>query len=379
MLGAIHYLLDWIPIGLPAFVVVITTIVFFHELGHFAMARACGVRVETFSIGFGPAIVRWQDRKGTQWKISWIPLGGFVKFFGDADAASTPDRELAEGMSAADRAVAFPFKPLYQRALIVAAGPVANFILAIVVFAGLFAFVGAPEAGTTIGEVAPHSAAAQAGLRLGDKIVAVNGNSVSKFEDLRTLIGHSHGSPLALKVDRHGKEFLTRATPHKFQTTDIFGDRVSANGLGVGPTYDDSNYIYVKMSPAEALEAGVEQTWARVALTLTYVERIVTGQSGGGQLHGIFGIAKVTQHQAASGPSDLVFLIAVLSVSIGLVNLFPIPVLDGGHLLYYGCEAVLGRPLGARAQDIGFRLGLAMILGLFLFATWNDLVRPILF
>jgi regulator of sigma E protease len=379
MLNAVHSLIEWIPLGLPAFVFVITTIVFFHELGHFSVARAFGVRIETFSIGFGPAIVRWRDRKGTEWKISWIPLGGFVKFFGDADAASLPDRELAAQMSAADRAVAFPFKPLYQRALIVAAGPIANFILSITVFAAIFAFVGAPTPSTVIGSILPHSAAADAGLRPHDKIVEINGKKVSAFDELAASVRGNKDKPMTIRVVRGATAFPMAVTPRKISTTTVFGDKISVFGLGIGISNDPRDLLYVPVPIDRVVPAAFTQTWGLVDLSLTYVGRIFSGKSSASGLTGPVGIAGITKQEASGGLYDLIWLIAVLSVSIGLVNLFPIPVLDGGHLLYYGCEAVLGRPLGARAQDIGFRLGLAVMLGLFLFATWNDLVRPNLF
>jgi len=377
--SVLHNLIAWVPLGLPAFVLVITTIVFFHELGHFSVARLFGVRIETFSIGFGPAIAKWKDRQGTQWKISWIPLGGYVKFFGDATAASTPDHELEERMTPEERAVAFPCKPLYQRVLIVAAGPIANFVLAIAVFAALFTFVGLPSPGTIIGDITPHSAAARAGLHTGDKITAIDGKKVTTFDSMRSLIWQKKGGAVDLSLLRNGRALHVSAAPHEFQTVNLFGDKVTIRGLGIAPLNDPANFIYTRVSPVQAVEMGAAETWARVDLTFRYIGRIFTGRSNGSQLHGIFEVAQATRQQAANGPYDLIFLIAVLSVSIGLVNLFPIPVLDGGHLLYYGCEAVLGRPLGVRAQDIGFRLGLAVILGLFLFATWNDLVRPNLF
>jgi len=379
MFAPLQNLLAWLPLGLPAFLFVVTVVVFFHELGHFAMARAFGVRVETFSIGFGPAIVHWVDRKGTQWKISWIPLGGYVKFFGDMSAASTPDREQIQNMTAAERAEAFPFKPLYQRALVVLAGPLANFVLAIAVFTGLFATVGAPVPSTIVGNVVAHSAAADAGIRPGDKIVSVDGKPVKLFDQLLPLVQKAKGKAVAVDVLRGSKINTLAIVPRKFQSQNFFGDPVSVVGLGIGPLDDPRNLTYVRFSPPTALYLAAGETWARVDLTLTYVGRILLGRSDTSQLRGPIGIAGITKKQASEGPSGLVLLIAVLSVSIGLVNLFPIPILDGGHLLYYACEAVLGRPLGERAQDVGFRLGLAVVLGLFFLATWNDLVRPNLF
>ena len=384
MLGAMQGLVGWVPLGLPAFLFVITVVVFFHELGHFAMGRWCGVKVETFSIGFGPAIVKWHDRKGTLWKISWVPLGGYVKFLGDADAASTPDHAQMQAMNSNERAQALPFKPLYQRALVVLAGPIANFILAIVIFTALFATVGKPELSShgiapRIGTVTPASPAAAAGLRPGDLITAVDGKPIQRFEQLQKAIKASHGKTLALAVKRKSGPATLYATPHWITIKDIYDSNAKLFGIGVSPAPDPNSITMVRLGPVDAVGAAGVQTWQIVDTTLTYVWRIVSGRSDTHQLSGPVGIARVSEKAASEGFLNLIGLAALISVSIGLINLFPIPILDGGHLLYYGCEAVLGRPLGARAQEVGFRLGLALVLGLFVLATWNDLVRPSLF
>jgi len=379
MLNALHGLIGWVPLGLPAFLFVITAVVFFHELGHFTVARIFGVRVETFSIGFGPAILRWHDRKGTLWKISWIPLGGYVKFFGDQDAMSTPDRDRMEEMSGPERGVAFPLKPLPQRTLVVLAGPVANFILAIVIFAGLFAVVGREQILTHIGRVSPGAPAAAAGIKAGDVVRFVNGKPVQTFEQLQIAIRGNNGRPFSLTVSRHGTLLALRLTPRWIEAPDVYGGKTKILGIGISPAASASNVAFVRLGPLGAVEEAGRETWFVVDSTLTYAWRIVTGVSDTKQLTGPIGIAKFSRAAASAGFMNLIGLVALISVSIGLVNLFPIPILDGGHLLYYGCEAVLGRPLGARAQDIGFRLGLAVMLGLFFLATWNDLVRPSLF
>ncbi|HSC19473.1 MAG TPA: RIP metalloprotease RseP [Rhizomicrobium sp.] len=380
----LHGLLGWIPLGLPAFLFVITVVVFFHELGHFLVARACGVRVEAFSIGFGPAIVHWLDRRGTEWKISWIPLGGYVKFFGDADAASAPDRARMETMTTDEQRDAFPFKPLYQRALVVLAGPVANFVLAIAIFATLFATVGKPQVSShaipaRIGTVTPNSPAAAGGLKPGDRIYAVQGQPVSRFEQLQKSIRSSAGKPLTFKVERKGAPLTLRVTPRWIQITDFYGSKEKLFGIGVSPEIDPSLVSNIRLGPLAAVGAAGEETWNIVDTTLTYMWRIVSGRSDTTQLSGPVGIARISKKAASEGFLTLVGLAALISVSIGLINLFPIPILDGGHLLYYAFEVILGRPLGARAQEVGFRLGLAVVLGLFFLATWNDLVRPSLF
>ncbi|HEX3944737.1 MAG TPA: RIP metalloprotease RseP [Rhizomicrobium sp.] len=383
MFGVLHGLIGWIPLGLPAFLFVITVVVFFHELGHFTVARFCGVRVEAFSIGFGPAIVQWHDRKGTIWKVSWIPLGGYVKFYGDLDASSAPDRAQMEGMTAEEQRSAFPFKPLYQRAAVVLAGPFANFLLAIAIFTLVFVTVGRPVLSNAIpariGAVTAHSPAADAGLKPDDLVRSVDARPVSRFEQLQQAIHASHGKTLTLGVVRNSKPLSIPITPRWIDISDIYGSRAKLFGIGVSPKVDPSLVSNVRVGPIDAVSAAGAQTWFIVDTTLTYMWRIVSGRSDANQLSGPVGIARISQKAASEGFLNLLSLAALISVSIGLINLFPIPILDGGHLLYYACEAVLGRPLGARAQELGFRLGLAVVLGLFFLATWNDLVRPSLF
>ena len=374
MMDALQGFASWSVYGIPAFIFLITMVVFFHELGHFSVARFFGVRVETFSIGFGPAIVKWTDRKGTLWKISWIPLGGFVKFFGDADGASTPDREGVARMSAADRAVAFPFKPLWQRALIVVAGPVANFILAFVILMGFYMAIGQVVAPAYVTTVKPGSAAAAAGIKPGDLFVKIDGESISGYQDVQRLISMSAGERLPIVVQRGGKLVSVFATPRETEITDQFNNKIKVGLLGITNV---GRKAFVRLGPLDAAGAAVAEVGDIVSLSFRAREQIFRGNTS--QLSGPVGILKLSGQVAAVSFVALVQLVALLSVSIGLVNLFPIPLLDGGHLLYYACEGVLGRPLGERAQDVGFRLGLAVVLGIFLLATWNDLVRLNLF
>jgi regulator of sigma E protease len=373
ILPAIH-LGDWLLSYVLPFVIIITPVVFFHELGHFSVARYFGVRVETFSIGFGPAIVSWVDRKGTRWKISWIPLGGYVKFFGDMDAASTPDRDAQEHMTEAERSVAFPFKPVYQRALIVAAGPAANFVLAIVALTLFFAIFGSVTAPALVSAVVPKSPAFAAGFQKGDLIVDINGRQVETFDDVTAVVAMRPGEPLNVTVDRSGKVFLLHVTPRLTVLKDQFGEVEKIGRLGI-----EAQPKFVRYGPFAAFREACHTTWLIVQTTLDLRTRLFTSSAAVSQLHGPLGIAKLSAEVAKVSFLSLAKLAAFISVSIGLVNLFPIPLLDGGHLLYYGVEAVLGRPLGARAQDVGFRLGLAVMLGLMLLATWNDLVRFNLF
>ena len=373
MMSALQAFASWSVYGIPGFLFLITVVVFFHELGHFSVARFFGVRIETFSIGFGPAIVKWKDKHGTLWKISWLPLGGYVKFFGDADAASTPDREAAARMNAADRSIAYPFKPLYQRALITVAGPVANFILAVVILTGLFMFQGVLIVPPIVAAVTPHSAADAAGIHVGDRIVSIDGENVAGYDDIHAIVALSAGRSLPIVLDRSGHELTVLATPRNTADTDQFGNKSMIGRLGVGAPPVKG---FTRLGPVQAVGAAFKEIQQIIVTTYRALTRSPEGTK---QLSGIIGIAKISGQVAAVSFIALIHLAALLSVSIGLVNLFPIPLLDGGHLLYYACEGVLGRPLGERAQDVGFRLGLAVVLGIFLLATWNDLVRLNLF
>ena len=371
MLATAQEWIVWVLQNVVPFVVLITPIVFIHELGHFLVARACGVNVETFSIGFGPAIFGWHDRKGTHWKVSWIPLGGYVKFLGDMNAASIPDSDQLEHMSVRERAGAFPLKPLYQRALIVLAGPAANFILAIVILAGFLMALGASVAAPVVSKVEPGSAAAAAGFKAGDTIESVDGTLIESFDQIRTLVWDRAGQTLTIMVNRTGKNLTLRVAPRLTVIKEL-GQTQSVGLLGiVGPTASQSKTVYY--GPFGAVAEASRETWAIVATTMEYLGRMFTGGASPSQLNGPIGIAKISAAVASVSYLSLFRLAALISVSVGLINLFPIPILDGGHLLYYGFEAVLGRPLGARAQDVGFRLGLAVMLGLLLLATFNDL------
>jgi len=378
-LEALRDLIEWIPVGLPAFAFVITLVVFFHELGHFSIARACGVGVETFSIGFGPAIVSWTDRRGTQWKISWIPLGGYVKFLGDADVASRPDEDLVNKLPAEQRSHAFLNKPLWQRAAVVVAGPAANFVLAILIFAATFATFGREVVIPRVDSVQAHSAAAAAGIKPGDVIVKADGSEINEFSDLQSIVTMSAGRNLAIVVSRHGKLLTLHATPKLLEVKTGFGDVQRVGVLGVVNDLAGGEVHVVHYGIPGAVREASIRTWDIVDSTMTYLWRMVVGQQDASQLSGPLGIAKVSRQVASIGIIELINLAALISVSIGLVNLFPVPILDGGHLLYYACEAIMGRPLGARAQDVGFRLGLAVMLGLMVLATWNDLLRLNLF
>jgi regulator of sigma E protease len=358
---------------IPAFLFVITVVVFFHELGHFLAARACGVKVDIFSIGFGREIVGFYDRKGTRWKISWLPMGGYVKFAGDADPSSRSDPETLKNMDPAEREGSLHFKPLYQRAFVAAAGPLANFILAIAIFT--LAFMISPTAPVeppVIAEISAGSAAEAAGVQIGDVIETVDGVAVTRFLDLQRVVTESEGRQLRLGIVRNGQPMEILAAPRPTDITDAAGTTSSAFRLGIVPRYEP-------LPLPQAFVRAVGQTWSIIQRTTAYLGELVVGRASTNELSGPLGIAKAAGDWAAVGFVALLNLTAFISVAIGFANLLPIPVLDGGHLLYYAFEAVLGRPLGERAQEVGFRLGLAVVLCLMLLATFNDLVRFNLF
>jgi len=378
LLDALHGLIAWTPLGLPAFLFVITVVVFFHELGHFLVGRWCGVKVEVFSVGFGREIAGFTDKHGTRWKLSWIPVGGYVKFAGDADAASTPDQEAASRMTAQERAHALPFKPVGQRAAVAAAGPVANFILAIVMLTGLLLYSGHTVIQPMIGHVSDGGPAAQAGLKPGDLVTSIDGTKITDFKQLPEIITVSGGDTLAFGIRRGDQDMTLWVKPRVMKARDLLGNESQQVMIGVGPSREAA-ITSERYGPVGAFAAACTETWTIAKTTILGVAQILGGHASADQLRGPAGIAQMTGQVAHFGFLALLNLVAVLSVSIGLANLFPIPLLDGGHLLYYACEAVLGRPLGARAQEVGFRLGLVLVLGLMLLSTWNDLARLNLF
>lgn len=355
--------------GIP-FLVILTALVFVHELGHYLVARWNGVRVEVFSIGFGPELFGWTDRAGTRWKFSAIPLGGYVKMFGDANAASMPAEDNAE-MSEAERAVAFPYKRLGQRAWIVSAGPIANFLFAIVLLAGLFSLIGQPFTPAVVGQVVPGSAAEAAGFQPGDKIIAVNGETVARFEELQRIVGLRPEEELEVVLLRDGREIGLIATPARVERENSLGETQEVGQLGI----QRSGSEFIQHDPLTAVWQATRETVSIVSQTFTALGQIIRGDRGADELGGPIRIAQMSGQVAEHGIPQAIFFSAVLSINLGLINLFPIPMLDGGHLLFYAIEALRGRPLGERAQEYGFRIGLALVLTLMVFVTWNDLLR----
>jgi regulator of sigma E protease len=355
------------------FLFVLTVVVFFHELGHFLVARWCGVRVKAFSIGFGSEIYGFNDRYGTRWRFALIPLGGYVKFLDDDNGASLPSRAVLQRLSEKEREGAFHLKPLAARAAIVAAGPVANFLLAIVIFALTVMFVGKHVTAPRVDELVPDGVAIAAGFKPGDVIVSIDGQPIETFEEMQRIVSASADRQLTFEVRRGAEVLALQVTPARREVSDRFGNKLKVGMIGIKRNAKQQEWEYKRYGPLQSIGVGVHETFFIVSQTLSYLSDVVMGRQSADQLGGPIRIAEVSGQVASVGFVPLLNLTAVLSVSIGLINLFPIPLLDGGHLLFFLIEAVRRRPLSERTQEIGFRIGLAVVLMLMMFATWNDL------
>jgi regulator of sigma E protease len=361
--------------AIVGFLFVLTIVVFIHELGHFLVARWCGVKVLVFSIGFGPELFGFNDRHGTRWKLSAIPLGGYVKFFGDENAASVPDQAAIAAMSEAERKVSFVHQKVGPRAAIVVAGPLANFILAILIFAAAALINGRQSTLPRVDSVMPNSAAATAGFQPGDVVQSINGRAIRSFSDMQRIVSFNAGESLEIAVERDGKTVVLKATPQLQEVKDNFGNTHRMGVLGITRSLAADEVRFERVGFFSAVGIGFTETWALVDQTLTYIWRIFAGRASADQLGGPIMIAQMSGQVASVSFSLLVQFVAMISVSIGLLNLFPVPLLDGGHLLFYSIEAVRGRPLSERAQEYGFRIGMALVLMLMVFATYNDIGR----
>jgi len=449
----------WILGYVIPFLFVLTIVVFFHELGHFWVARRCGVKIDAFSVGFGPELFGFNDRHGTRWRFAAIPLGGYVRFHGDDSAASTPDLQKLEKMSASEKKISFFHQPVRNRAAIVAAGPIANFILAIVIFAGVLYGIGRTMTTPVLEVVRAGGPAQLAGLQAGDRVISINGKQIDGYEDIIRVTSLSAGDKLAFVVERKGKDVAATITPSLRELKDNFGSTHRIGDIGISRWPARANSIRANSAameagmqpgdlivsidgkPVEAFEdlprivsgalgkkltlvvqrgsqrltlvatpkphpnnpkagvlgienpskpedtfrkrfgviesigLGFSETWFVIERTMAYIGGIIVGKESIDQLGGPIRIGQVAGEVAAQSFYDLLRLTAVLSVSIGLLNLFPVPLLDGGHLLFYAIEAIRGRPLSERAQEYGFRIGLAFVMLLMIVATWNDIFQ----
>ena len=383
------------------FLLVLTLVVTIHELGHFLTARAFGVKMERFSIGFGRAIFQRTDKQGVEWRLGWLPLGGYVKFAGDLDATGVPDKAGLDALKQEVIAAHGPgaekdylyFKPLWQRALVVAGGPIANFVLAIAIFTLLFSLVGVELRPARVMQVQPDSPAATAGFQPGDLITHVNGKLIADGGEVTQVVALSSGDPVRFTVERAGADVLLTATPERKIEENPIAGRVSVGriGLALGSSRDEVRHV--RYGPIAAVGRGFQETGNILSTTFTYIGRIFTGRESGDQFSGPLGIAKASGALAnaavAANPDPLAMVgnllltltsfAAILSVGIGFLNLMPVPVLDGGHLMFYAYEAVARRPVAAKVQEAGYRVGLALLASLMLFATWNDLQKLNLF
>ncbi len=352
------------------FLVILTVLVFVHEWGHYYVARRAGVKVEVFSIGFGPELFGWTAASGTRWKVCAIPLGGYVKMFGDADPASAGAADDS-GFTEEERAQSFHHEGLGARSAIVAAGPIANFLLAIVILSGLYMVEGRPFAPAVIDEVIEGSAAERAGLRVADRIAEADGSKIAEFSDLSRIVFARPGVPIVLDIERDGQRLEITVTPDTVTETDRFGNEVTFGRLGI----QSNQMVMETLDPVSAVLRATVETGSIVNQTLDAVGEMIIGVRGTDELGGPLRIAEMSGTVAQSGLVMTLWFTAVLSINLGLINLFPVPVLDGGHLMFYALEAVRGRPLGERAQEWASIAGLSLVVMLMLFVTWNDLMR----
>jgi len=351
-----------------SFLLVIGPLIFVHEYGHYLAARIFGVKAETFSLGFGHELTGWTDRRGTRWKVGAIPLGGYVKFAGDMNPASTPSAAWL-ALPAEERAQTFQGRPLWQRFIIVLAGPLTNFLFAIIVFSAFFAINGEPRTPPVIAKVEAGSAAQAAGLRAGDEIEQIAGRTITRFEDITLIVALRPAERLDMVVLRDGREVALSATPKPDVIRDRFGNTMTRGLLGIR----SGQSVFVKLSPWEIPGAAVAKTGETIRLIVDTTWQIITGRRSTAELGGPLKIAQLSGQQASLGWQDFVYFMAAISVNLGFINLLPIPLLDGGHLLFYAIEGVRRRPVASGIQDWAFRSGLALLLALMVFVTLNDL------
>jgi len=366
-------------VGLP-FVIALTILVFVHEMGHYSVARFCDVRVEVFSIGFGPEIFGWNDKADTRWKICMIPLGGYVKMFGEGEEISDDNNVSRKDQKLSDeeKAVSFQYKTLLQRSAIVFAGPLINFLFAIIAFAGIFMTVGLPNSNSDqliakIGKLSAGAPAVSAGLKVGDQIIEIDTKKVVYFSDLQEIIKSRPNKKLVIKALRGGREIIFKLKTSSRLVKDESGESINIGLLGVSVAQGD--IIYVRQGLFQSIHLGIQRTYNFTLQILKYIKDIFIGKQSTDELGGIIRIAQISGQVAELGLVSFISFLAILSVNLGLINLFPIPMLDGGHLVFYAIEAVIGRPLSSRIQEYLLKFGLLLVIFIFLFVTWNDLVH----
>lgn len=355
------------------FLFVLTVVVFVHEMGHYLVGRWCGIGVRAFSIGFGPELLGFTDRSGTRWKLSAIPLGGYVKFVGDVGATSKPDADALDDLSETERRAAFHLQPVWKRAATVFAGPFFNFLLTVAVFAVMFSVFGRFVAEPMVAEVRPDSPAAEAGIQPGDRFVSVDGVPIETFGDVQRIVSGRAGEALSFVLERDGRQITVTATPEPTEVEDALGNKIRIGVIGVVNNEALGQPRRIEYGPIEALAAGVEETWSIILRTGSFLKRLVLGREDRCQLGGPVKIADMAGKAADLGFVWLIQLVALLSAGIGILNLLPIPPLDGGHLLFYAMEAVLRRPVPEQVMEVVYRAGMLMVLVFMGFVFWNDL------
>jgi regulator of sigma E protease len=356
------------------FIALILVVVFIHEYGHYYFAKRYGVGVTDFSIGFGQEIFGWNDKSGTRWKICWIPLGGYVKFFGDRNVFSQADQEkIIKKYNEEDRKKLFVLKPLYQRVLIVFGGPLANFLLALVIFFSIYTFIGKDFTPAVINEVQNESPAMVGGLKQNDVILEIDGNEVQSIMDVSKYIMMSTDDFIDFKVKRSYDELLLKIKPNIVLSEDNLGNKINKRVVGIKLGAQNNEINHVKLGPAKAIYHAAHEVYYVSTSSLKYIGAMIFGKADTSQLGGPIRIAKISGQVAEFGLLAFISMMAYISISLGLVNLFPIPMLDGGHLMFYAFEKVLGRPLSQNTQEGFFRIGLFVLLSLMVFTTFNDL------
>ncbi|MBX9814821.1 MAG: RIP metalloprotease RseP [Proteobacteria bacterium SG_bin5] len=357
-------------VTLLAFVLVIGPLVFVHELGHYLVGRWCGVKADEFSIGFGQEVFGVTDKRGTRWRFGWLPIGGYVKFAGDMDPSSRSDPDWL-AMPAEERAKTFPAKPVWQRALIVAAGPFTNFLVALLILAAYAMAIGEARFPPVVGLVEPGSAAAAAGLQQGDRITALGGRRIDDFTQMIEFVRLRPGRTVRIDYERAGAPRATEAVIGATTLTDRFGNRAQIGRLGLG--YDKASVRYDRVGLLRAPGVALAKMGSILAMMRDVIGQIVTGERSVKELGGPLQIAKISGEQFSEGAANFILLIALVSINLAVINLLPVPVLDGGHLLFYAIEAVRRRPVDAKVMEWAFRGGLAAVLALMLMVTFNDL------
>jgi regulator of sigma E protease len=356
------------------FIILILIVVFIHEYGHYYFAKRYGVGITDFSIGFGKEIFGWNDKSGTRWKICWIPLGGYVKFFGDRNVYSQADhQEILKKYSIDEQQKLFTLKPLYQRALIVFGGPLANFLLSLVIFFSIYTFVGKDFTPAVINEVQKNSPAMSGGLKQNDIILEIDGNKVQSIMDVSKFITMSTDEYIDFKIKRFSDEILLKIKPKMVQSEDSLGNSVKKRIVGIKLGAYNNEINHVKLGPAQAILHAANEVYYVSISSLKYIGGMIVGKADTSQLGGPIRIAKISGQVADIGLLAFISMMAYISISLGLVNLFPIPMLDGGHLMFYAFEKVLGRPLSQKTQEGFFRIGMFLLISLMFFTTFNDL------